>query len=51
MNLVFVTFWGFQDPATPLMEAIVDLHNYVFFLFSNGYFVCFLFFIFDCYDF
>jgi cytochrome c oxidase subunit 2 len=22
---------GFQDPATPIMEGIVDLHNYIFF--------------------
>lgn len=23
--------WGFQDPASPIMEAIVDLHNYIMF--------------------
>lgn len=22
---------GFQDPATPIMEGIIDLHNYIFF--------------------
>jgi cytochrome c oxidase subunit 2 len=23
--------FGFQDPATPIMEGIIDLHNYIFF--------------------
>ena len=22
--------WGFQDPATPIMEAIIDLHHSIF---------------------
>jgi heme/copper-type cytochrome/quinol oxidase subunit 2 len=26
----FVSF-GFQDPASPIMEAIIDLHNYIMF--------------------
>lgn len=26
------TFFGFQDPATPVMEGIIDLHNDIFFL-------------------
>jgi cytochrome c oxidase subunit 2 len=28
-NKIFM--WGFQDPASPIMEAIVDLHNYIMF--------------------
>lgn len=31
---------GFQDPATPIMEGIIDLHNYIFF-----YLVLVLFFV------
>jgi len=32
--------FGFQDPATPVMEGIIDLHNYIFF-----YAVLILFFV------
>lgn len=41
MNFVFITlfcdaplntFFGFQNPATPVMEGIIDLHNDIFFL-------------------
>ncbi|KAM9955023.1 hypothetical protein ACTFIR_012867 [Dictyostelium discoideum] len=33
MGLDFSRDWqiGFQDPATPIMEGIIDLHNYIFF--------------------
>ncbi|NP_050073.1 cytochrome oxidase subunit 1 and subunit 2 (mitochondrion) [Dictyostelium discoideum] len=33
MGLDFARDWqiGFQDPATPIMEGIIDLHNYIFF--------------------
>jgi len=31
---------GFQDPATPIMEGIIDLHNYIMF-----YLVLVLFFV------
>lgn len=24
---------GFQDPATPLMEGIIDLHHHIFFFY------------------
>jgi len=43
----FVYFFGFQDPATPLMEAIIDLHNYIFFYLVMVliYVFCFLFLI------
>lgn len=35
--------WSFQDPATPLMEGIVDFHNHLmFFLVIIGIFVCWL---------
>ena len=39
MNLNFYLL-GFQDPATPIMEGIIDLHNYIFF-----YLVLVLFFV------
>lgn len=37
MNLLLL---GFQDPATPIMEGIIDLHNYIMF-----YLVLVLFFV------
>jgi cytochrome c oxidase subunit 2 len=29
MNYFYI--WGFSNPATPVMEGIIDLHNYIFF--------------------
>ena len=29
--IIFYTYLGFQIPATTVMEAIVDMHNYIFF--------------------
>lgn len=39
------TFWqlGFQDPATPIMEGIIDFHNHLMsFMFPVCVFVCWL---------
>lgn len=36
---------GFQDPATPIMEGIINFHNHImFFLVITGLFVCWLLF-------
>jgi len=37
---------GFQDPATPIMEGIVDLHNYIFFYLILIF--TFVFWVFAC---
>jgi cytochrome c oxidase subunit 2 len=29
-SVVELSFSGFQDPASPIMEGIIDLHNYIF---------------------
>jgi cytochrome c oxidase subunit 2 len=29
-NFINFVILGFQDPATPIMEGIIDLHNYIF---------------------
>jgi cytochrome c oxidase subunit 2 len=31
MSRIFDLEFGFQDPATPIMEGIIDLHNHIFF--------------------
>lgn len=30
VNVIFFDSIGFQTPATPIMEGIIDLHNYIF---------------------
>ena len=31
LNFFSKMFLGFQEPATPIMEGIIDFHNYIFF--------------------
>jgi len=35
---------GFQDPATPIMEGIVDLHHDIMFFFMYYLYFCLLYF-------
>ena len=32
MNLINLLVLGFQDPATPIAESIIQVHNYIFFI-------------------
>ena len=33
---------GFRDPATALMENIIDLHHFIFFFFISYYWISYL---------
>lgn len=33
---------GFQDPATPVMQGLIDLHHDVFFFFDCGFNLCYV---------
>jgi hypothetical protein len=30
--------FGFQDPATPIMEGIINFHNHIMFFFSSSWY-------------
>ena len=37
--------YGFQDPASPIMEGLIDLHHSIFFFLVVIFFFCFIYYV------
>lgn len=43
MRIFFLETFGFQEPVTPIMEGIVDLHNQIMFYFDSYFNFCIIY--------